>query len=229
VLDALEKHGLAWNTLVLFTSDNGGRYERGAMRAGHRTNGELLGQKTDVWEGGHRVPLLARWPGRIPAASERKEFFHQVDLMVTLADASGTTVPDGASPDGHSELAALLDPAMSAPKRTEAILHGTRIRTLSNPANDFTGNVSINGGTSLTNVASGAYIYSSGYVPLSQGVTGPTGSYGKGVSASVLRRFPGLCDITMSQPHPDGANYMVLLTPCSANGSGSRPCMAHLR
>lgn len=126
VLDSLEQHGLAQNTLVVFTSDNGGRYERGAMRAGHRTNGELLGQKTDVWEGGHRVPLLARWPGRIPAASERKEFFHQVDLMATLADAAGASLPEGASPDGHSELAALLAPAKSPPNRTEAILHGTR-------------------------------------------------------------------------------------------------------
>ena len=78
---------------------------------------------------------------------------------------------------------------------------------------DTLGDVSINGGTSLTNVASGAYIYSSGYVGLSQGITGPTG-YGHGVSTTVIRRQAGLCDITMSQPHPDGSNYMVLLTPC---------------
>ena len=126
VLDALEKQGLAQNTLVLFTSDNAGRYEGGALRAGHRTNGELLGQKTDAWEGGHRVAFLARWPGRIPAGSERRVFFHQVDLMATLAEAGGTAVPEGASPDGHSELAGLLDPAKSPPKRTKGILHGTR-------------------------------------------------------------------------------------------------------
>ena len=126
VLDALEKNGLAQNTIVVFTSDNGGRFERGALNAGHRTNGELLGQKTDAWEGGHRVPLLARWLGRIPATSERKEFFHQVDVMATLADAAGIKLSEGASPDGHSELAALLDPAKSPSNRTEAILHGTR-------------------------------------------------------------------------------------------------------
>ncbi len=126
VLDALEKQGFAQNTLVIFTSDNAGRYQQAALRAGHRTNGELLGQKTDVWEGGHRVPLLARWPGRIPANSERNEFFHQVDLMATLAEAGGGAVPAGASPDGHSELAALLDPTKSPLNRTEAILHGTR-------------------------------------------------------------------------------------------------------
>lgn len=126
VLDALEKNGLARNTLVIFTSDNAGRYQQSALRAGHRTNGELLGQKTDAWEGGHRVAFLTRWPGRIPAGSERKEFFHQVDLMATLADAGGAEVPNGASPDGHSELAALIDPASSPAQRTEAILHGTR-------------------------------------------------------------------------------------------------------
>jgi arylsulfatase A len=125
VLDALEKQGFAQNTLVLMTSDNGGRYERQALNAGHRTNGELLGQKTDVWEGGHRVPFLARWPGRIPAASVRREFFHQVDLMATIADAAGAKLAKGASPDGHSGLAALLDP-QSPPNRAEGILHGTR-------------------------------------------------------------------------------------------------------
>ena len=124
VLAALEKQGWSSNTLVIMTSDNGGRYERQALKAGHRPNGELLGQKTDVWEGGHRVPFLVRWPGHIPAASVRKEFFEQVDLLATIADAAGAKLPAGASPDGHSELAAWLNP-QSPPLRTEAILHGT--------------------------------------------------------------------------------------------------------
>ncbi len=125
VLDALDKLGLAANTLVVFTSDNGGRYENASFRAGHRVNGPLLGQKTDAWEGGHRVPFLVRWPGHVPVASERKEFFHQVDLMATLATASGSPLPEGASPDGKSELPAFLDPAKAPPGRTEGILHGT--------------------------------------------------------------------------------------------------------
>ena len=124
VLAALEKQGLSSNTIVIMTSDNGGRYEREALKAGHRTNGELLGQKTDVWEGGHRVPFIVRWPGQISANRERKEFFEQVDLMATIADAAGAKLPVGASPDGHSELAAWLNPQLP-PIRTEAILHGT--------------------------------------------------------------------------------------------------------
>jgi arylsulfatase A len=126
VLDALEKNGLAQDTLVIFTSDNGGRYENTAMKAGHRTNGELLGQKTDAWEGGHRVPCIARWPNHIPAGTVRKEFFVQVDFMATLAEAAGIPLPKGASPDGSSELTAFLQPTVAPAKRTEALLQGTK-------------------------------------------------------------------------------------------------------
>ena len=125
VLDALEKQGLAQNTIVIFTSDNGGRYEREALKAGHRTNGELIGQKTDGWEGGHRVPLMARWPQHIEPGTVRKEFFLQVDLMATLADASQIALPAGASPDGASELAAFIKPASAAAKRTEGVIFGS--------------------------------------------------------------------------------------------------------
>ncbi len=122
VLDALDKQGFAKHTIVVFTSDNGGRYERGALKAGHRTNGELLGQKTDGWEGGHRVPMLARWPESIPANAVRKEFFLQLDLMATLAEAAKIKLPGGASPDGASELAAFTNPAAAPVKRTEGII-----------------------------------------------------------------------------------------------------------
>jgi arylsulfatase A-like enzyme len=125
VLDALEKDGKAANTLIVFTSDNGGRYEGGAARAGHLPNGNLLGQKTDAWEGGHRVPFLARWQGRIPASAVRRDFFHHVDLMATLCDAASVTVPTGASPDGRSELRAFLDPVAAPTQRTEGVMHGT--------------------------------------------------------------------------------------------------------
>lgn len=126
VLDAIEEHGHARDTLVIFTSDNGGRYENAALKAGHRPNGILLGQKTDAWEGGHRVPFLARWPGKIPAGSTRREFFHHVDVMATIGEATAAKLPAGASPDGRSELRALLDPSTTPAIRTEGILHGTR-------------------------------------------------------------------------------------------------------
>ncbi len=125
VLDALEKAGLAKDTLVVFTSDNGAVVTREAVEAGHRTNASLLGQKTDAWEGGHRVPLLARWPGRIPAGSERKALFTHIDLMATFAEAAGIAMPAGASPDGASDLAAFLDPVGAPATRRETIFLGT--------------------------------------------------------------------------------------------------------
>ncbi len=125
VLDSLEKNGLTQNTLVIFISDNGGRYESTALKAGHHTNGELLGQKTDAWEGGHRVPCIARWPQHIPAGTLRKEFFVQIDLMATIAAAANIALPAGASPDGKSELDAFLQPTTAPAKRTEAVLQGT--------------------------------------------------------------------------------------------------------
>ncbi|MFK7770348.1 MAG: arylsulfatase [Mariniblastus sp.] len=124
VLNALEKEGLSENTIVIFTSDNGGRFEEEALRAGHRPNGNLIGQKTDAWEGGHRVPCIARWPKHIPPGSERNELFVLIDLMATLAEAAGIDMPKGASPDGASELDAFKNPTSPA-KRTEAVLHGT--------------------------------------------------------------------------------------------------------
>lgn len=125
VLDALEKSGLATNTLVVFTSDNGAVCTRETLAAGHRSNGELLGQKTDAWEGGHRVPMIARWPGRVPAGSVRKPLFAQVDFMATFAEAAGVAMPAGASPDGASELAALLDPVHAPATCAETVLLGT--------------------------------------------------------------------------------------------------------
>jgi arylsulfatase A len=84
-----------------------------------------LGQKTDVWEGGQRVPFIARWPGHVPAGTERKALFTQVDIMATLAEAARIKVPDGASPDGASELAAFTDPEKSPAKRKETAFLGT--------------------------------------------------------------------------------------------------------
>ncbi len=70
VRKSLEDAGVADNTLILFTSDNGGMFNHGgryAAELGHKINGELLGSKFGVWEGGHRVPFIAWWPRKIPA------------------------------------------------------------------------------------------------------------------------------------------------------------------
>ncbi len=126
VLDALEKHGFAKNTLVIFTSDNGGVLFSDTLAAGHRCNGELLGQKTDVWEAGHRVPLIVRWPEHVPEGTVRKPLFSQVDLMATIGEAARIDMPAGASPDGAGELAAFTRPEKAPSKRKETAFLGTK-------------------------------------------------------------------------------------------------------
>ena len=73
ILACLEDNGLSDNTLVIFTSDNGGMFNFGgqaAFKAGHRQNGDLLGFKFGVWEGGHRVPLIVRWPSKVQGRND---------------------------------------------------------------------------------------------------------------------------------------------------------------
>ena len=84
ILDALKENGLSENTLVIFTSDNGGyiRYAGGFENIS--SNGPLRGQKTQVYEGGHRVPAIASWPGKIKAGIS-DEITHSTDWFPTFA------------------------------------------------------------------------------------------------------------------------------------------------
>lgn len=87
----LEQRGLLANTVICFTSDNGGLpYERGF---GHDAVGGLRGQKSFLFEGGHRVPFLVRWPGKIAAGSVRDQFVCIHDIAPTLLDLAGAKVP----------------------------------------------------------------------------------------------------------------------------------------
>ena len=100
VVKAVEARGELDNTLIIFTSDNGGMLNLGGQAAwgkGHRMNGELLGFKFGIWEGGHRVPMIAAWPGHIPEGSESDHLISQIDLFATFAsilDADIDTVTD---------------------------------------------------------------------------------------------------------------------------------------
>ena len=108
VLRALDDSEQTENTLVIFTSDNGGMLHNTGQKAwklGHRLNGKLLGFKFGAWEGGHRVPFIVRWPGKIPARSTSDVLLSQIDLLPTLAAVSGGVVPGGSVIDGVSQLA----------------------------------------------------------------------------------------------------------------------------
>jgi len=111
VLKTIEDMGIAENTLVIFTSDNGGMLNNGgqdAWKAGHRLNGDLLGVKFGAWEGGHRIPFIARWPGRIPANSTSDHLISQVDLLATFASLTGQVLSEEQCPDGINQLPELL-------------------------------------------------------------------------------------------------------------------------
>ena len=107
VLTALEKSGKADNTLVVFTSDNGFASYVGAKdleRQGHFPSGPLRGYKADVYEGGHRVPFLVRWPGVVKPGRVSHQLVHHADLIATFADVLGTKLPENAGEDSFSLL-----------------------------------------------------------------------------------------------------------------------------
>jgi len=105
VLEALEKSGVAKNTLVFFTSDNGCAPYIGVKEmeaAGHFPSGPLRGYKADAWEGGHRVPFIIRWPGVTQPGAVCHQTVGQMDLLATLADIWGVKLPDNAGEDSVS-------------------------------------------------------------------------------------------------------------------------------
>jgi arylsulfatase A-like enzyme len=107
VVKTLEETGDLDDTLIIFSSDNGGRPEPDSRAMGHLTNGELLGQKTDVWEGGIRVPLIVRWPGPVPTGAVSDQVASLVDLLPTLAEVINHPLTGDQHYDGKSLLTVL--------------------------------------------------------------------------------------------------------------------------
>jgi arylsulfatase A len=122
VLDALAEAGAADNTLVFLTSDNGAVNVKELLKAEHRPNGDLLGQKTDAWEGGHRVPLIARWPDKIAPDSVSGSLFGLQDLWATSLAAADVKPPAGGGEDSIDQLPVLLGREKEA--RREMVYQG---------------------------------------------------------------------------------------------------------
>jgi arylsulfatase A-like enzyme len=111
VLDALKRNGLAENTLVVFASDNGCSPEADfpyLLAHGHDPSDGRRGYKADIFDGGHRVPMIVRWPGRVARDSMSKDFVCLGDFMATCADVLGVKLPDDAAEDSISYLPQLL-------------------------------------------------------------------------------------------------------------------------
>ena len=110
IVELLDELGLSGNTLVIFTSDNGGHHETPAHL---NTSGPLRGFKRDLYEGGIRVPFIARWPDKIPAGEKSDEIVTFWDMMPTLAELAGAEVPAGI--DGISVAGALAGGSVAQP------------------------------------------------------------------------------------------------------------------
>jgi arylsulfatase A-like enzyme len=116
ILNSLEKHGVAGNTLVVFASDNGcapyigvkqdgrGHCEDALEPQGHFPSGPYRGYKSDAWDGGHRIPCIARWPGVIEPGSLCDQLVCLSDLIRTCAEIVGKDLPEDAGEDSISML-----------------------------------------------------------------------------------------------------------------------------
>jgi arylsulfatase A len=125
VLQALTDNGFADNTLVIFTSDNGPEsiaYPR-ILNHDHYSMGSLRGLKRDVWEGGHRVPFIVRWPGVVEANTVSHELISQIDIMGTIASLVGYELPDNAAEDSYDLLPLLRGESEQSGRET--LVHRT--------------------------------------------------------------------------------------------------------
>ena len=124
VLAALDKAGIAKNTLVIATSDNGCSPAAGTPKLeaqGHFASAQFRGYKSDIWDGGHRVAFFARWPDRVKAGAQCAQLICHTDLMATCADILDAKFPDNAGEDSVSILPALL--GKEIPVSREAVVH----------------------------------------------------------------------------------------------------------
>ena len=132
VMDALERTGQADNTLIMVTSDNGalpgdrlpGQQGMAAYCTyDHKSCGDWRGYKSHIWEGGHREPLIARWPSHIAPNSTSDVLVCLIDLMASCAALLDVEMPAYAAPDSANILPVLLGEAISEPVRQDLIHH----------------------------------------------------------------------------------------------------------
>jgi arylsulfatase A-like enzyme len=126
LLDALDRTGLADDTLVIVTADNGFAPAAGLAELEpfhHDPSGGRRGYKSDLFEGGHRVPFIVRWPGHVPAGSRTGALVSQADLLATCAEIVGATLPEDAGEDSISLLPLLGSEAPATPLRDSVIHH----------------------------------------------------------------------------------------------------------
>jgi arylsulfatase A len=125
VIQSLEKNGIKENTLVIVTSDNGcspsADYEKLAQH-GHNPSAKLRGHKADAFDGGHRVPFILQWPAVVKPGSTTAALTGMWDFMATVAEITGSTLPENAAEDSISFLPLLKDASLK-PVRDHLVSH----------------------------------------------------------------------------------------------------------
>jgi arylsulfatase A-like enzyme len=128
ILATLDRLKLTENTLVIFTSDNGGIVDAGngntgkAMEAGLAVNGPLRGGKHTEYEGGFREPFIVRWPGQVPANTVSDQVIALPDVLATVAAVLKAPLPKGAATDSFNVLRAFTEPTPGPPVRDHVIM-----------------------------------------------------------------------------------------------------------
>lgn len=127
VLSAIDRAGLADNTLVIFTSDNGPVwYPEDVKKFGHSAAGNWRGMKGDVWEAGHRMPFIARWPGKIAAGSTCDQTICFTDMMATFASASGKPLVPDVGEDSYDLLPLLMGRKITGSLREATVVESSQ-------------------------------------------------------------------------------------------------------
>jgi arylsulfatase A-like enzyme len=126
VLDQLKATGQLENTIVVFSADNGCSPEANfnfLKQQGHHPSGIYRGHKADIFEGGHRVPLLVQWPARIPAGRIVSQTVCLTDFMAAFASLTGHRLKDAEAEDAYNILPLMLDPSNPKVIREATVHH----------------------------------------------------------------------------------------------------------
>ncbi|WP_146455598.1 sulfatase family protein [Rubripirellula tenax] len=110
IVSAIDRNGLRDNTLVIFSSDNGCSKVANFKQLqdhGHFPSAHLRGSKADIWDGGHRIPFIVRWPGQVASGSTSDQTICLTDLFATCAELLGESLPEGSAEDSVSFVPAL--------------------------------------------------------------------------------------------------------------------------
>jgi len=127
VLKAIDRAGLADNTLVIFTSDNGPVwYPEDVKKFGHSAAGPWRGMKGDIWEAGHRMPFIARWPGKIAAGSQCDQTICFTDMMATFASASGKPLAPSEGEDSYDLLPLMMGRKITGSLREATVMESSQ-------------------------------------------------------------------------------------------------------